>query len=133
MDGYGIAGGCAEVGPAMVNAWETGAAALGIDALVGYPRWWSHPMTLMGAAISSYDQRMNREALNPGRLRMRGVALAFGIPLLAGAAKWTLVWVVGQACGDQSAASYVRSDKRELWRAAKESFRYLAERFLVTL
>ncbi len=80
----------------MVNAWETGAAALGIDALVGDPRGWPHPVTLMGAAIGSYDRRMNREALDPGRLRMRGVTLAFGIPLLAGAATWALVWVAGR-------------------------------------
>lgn len=41
------------------------------------------------------------------------------------------VIVQGRVFGDQSAASYMRSDKEELWRAAKDSFRYLAERFSV--
>ena len=41
------------------------------------------------------------------------------------------VIVQGRVYADQSAASYMRSDKEELWRAAEESFRYLAERFPV--
>ena len=80
----------------MVNTWGMGAAALGIDALVGDPRGWPHPVTLMGAAIGTYDQRMNCDSLDAGRLRMRGIVLAFGIPLVAGGVAWTLVWGAGQ-------------------------------------
>lgn len=41
------------------------------------------------------------------------------------------VIVQGRVYADQSAASYMRSDKVELWRAAQESFRCLSERFTV--
>ncbi|NMP23885.1 cobyric acid synthase [Sulfobacillus harzensis] len=41
------------------------------------------------------------------------------------------VIVQGRVYADQSAASYMRSDKEELWRVAEESFRYLSERFPV--
>lgn len=41
------------------------------------------------------------------------------------------VVVLGRVQGNQSAASYMRSGKEELWQAAQESFRYLSERFRV--
>jgi adenosylcobinamide-phosphate synthase len=80
----------------MVNAWETGAAALGIDALVGDPRGWPHPVTLMGAAIGAYDRHVNRDSLGHGPLKIRGLVLAVGIPLMVGAATWAVVWAAGR-------------------------------------
>ncbi|NMP23888.1 adenosylcobinamide-phosphate synthase CbiB [Sulfobacillus harzensis] len=80
----------------MVNTWSLGAAALGVDALVGDPRRWPHPVTLMGVAIGAYDRRVNRDSLGPGRLKICGMVLALGIPLMAGAATWALVWVAGR-------------------------------------
>ncbi|NMP23693.1 cobalamin biosynthesis protein CobD [Sulfobacillus sp. DSM 109850] len=70
--------------------------ALGVDALVGDPQGWPHPVTLMGRAIGAYDRRTNRDALGPGGLRIRGMLLAIGIPLMAGGATWILIWGLGR-------------------------------------
>lgn len=88
--------GCAEVGAPMVNTWVMGAAALGVDALVGDPPGWPHPVTLMGAIIGAYDRGLNRDSLAPHALKVRGMVLAVGMPLMAGAATWALVWAAGR-------------------------------------
>ncbi len=80
----------------MVSPWELGAAALGVDGLVGDPQGWPHPVALMGAAIAAFDQRMNQDSCDPGRRRIRGVIVACAIPLAAGGAAWILVWGTGR-------------------------------------
>lgn len=80
----------------MVSTWILGAAALGVDALVGDPRGWPHPVILMGAAIGAYDRRFNRDSLTPGQLRILGLGLALGTALMAGTVTWTLMWIAGR-------------------------------------
>ncbi|PSR21521.1 MAG: cobalamin biosynthesis protein CobD [Sulfobacillus acidophilus] len=80
----------------MVSNWALSAVAMAVDAIIGDPPRWPHPVTLIGAVIGAYDGRMNRQGLRPIRLRVRGAALALGIPILAGSVTWALVWVAGR-------------------------------------
>jgi adenosylcobinamide-phosphate synthase len=80
----------------MVSTWGLAAAALAVDGVVGDPLGWPHPVTLIGAFIGVLDEHMNRAGLGSGLLRIRGAALALGIPLLAGVATWALVWFAGR-------------------------------------
>lgn len=80
----------------MMNGGLDAGLALGVDALVGDPRWWPHPVTLMGSAIGAYDHRVYNATLSPTRLRVRGSLLALGVPIAAFSATWAIVWAFGR-------------------------------------
>ncbi len=80
----------------MVTGGEMGAAAMGVDAVIGDSGGWPHPVVLMGAAITRYDQQMNRSGLSPGVLKVRGLGLAIGLPLVVGVGSWGSIWALGR-------------------------------------
>lgn len=80
----------------MLNTWEIGAAALCVDAAVGDPKGWPHPVVLMGHVIDAYERRMNRDSATAGWRRAQGLVLALGVPLTAGIVTWGVLWVVGR-------------------------------------
>lgn len=80
----------------MVTSGEMSAAAMGVDAAIGDPRGWPHPVVLMGSAITRYDRQMNRSGLSPGALKVRGLILAAGLPLVVGVTSWASIWALGR-------------------------------------
>lgn len=62
------------------------AAALGLEALLGYPSWLfeaiGHPVSWMGAAIARLDRRWNREADAPSQRRRQGIGLLLVLALV---------------------------------------------------
>ncbi|WP_148928064.1 adenosylcobinamide-phosphate synthase CbiB [Paenibacillus methanolicus] len=79
------------------------AAAIAIDWLVGDPRWPTHPVILIGRLISRLERwlRPDSAAPTPGKLKLRGVALALitvmaayaALALLVRAADWVHPYV----------------------------------------
>lgn len=65
-----------------------------LDEVLGDPEGWPHPVRAFGWAIARIDGA--RKGLrSPGLLRLLGVGLALGLPLVAGGFAWAVV----QACG----------------------------------
>jgi adenosylcobinamide-phosphate synthase len=54
-----------------------------LDAAVGDPRWFPHPVRGMGRLISWCDERVRPICRSTGSLRVAGVCLATGLPVLA--------------------------------------------------
>ena len=63
-----------------------------LDAAVGDPRWFPHPVRWMGLIVNWYDRRVQRLVLSPAKQRMAGLLLAVILPAGAYAAGSTLVW-----------------------------------------
>ncbi len=53
-----------------------------LDVMVGDPRWFPHPVRLMGLAIARSEQWVWHLASGPGYERAAGAALAVGLPAL---------------------------------------------------
>ncbi len=53
-----------------------------LDAALGDPRWFPHPVRLMGLAIARYDLWVRRMVRGPGYERAAGTVLAVGLPAL---------------------------------------------------
>ncbi len=70
----------------------TTTAALGVDAIVGDPRFLPHPVRLMGSAINAIEKHANRNTPGTRSLRARGVGLAIAIPVGSAATTWVLIW-----------------------------------------
>lgn len=68
------------------------AVACIIDAAVGDPRWFPHPVRWMGAIISWCDRRIYQLRLSPSKQRMAGVLLAVALPTGAYVAGALLIW-----------------------------------------
>ncbi len=75
------------------GTFTTTAAALGVDAVVGDPRFLPHPVRVIGRGIKTLEQWANRSHLRAMELRVRGVGLALVIPVSSAVATWALVWV----------------------------------------
>lgn len=56
-------------------------AAATLDAVVGDPRWFPHPVRGMGIVIGWCDKHVGRIPCHPTLLRGAGLALALGLPL----------------------------------------------------
>jgi adenosylcobinamide-phosphate synthase len=82
-------------------------AALILDAVIGDPPWlWRtvpHPVALIGRLIDFLDNKLNRVHRSPLDRRLRGMAVAFGLTLVAIAAgvavtelrhRWLWGWAV---------------------------------------
>ncbi|HSL05118.1 MAG TPA: adenosylcobinamide-phosphate synthase CbiB [Nitrospiraceae bacterium] len=68
------------------------AVACLLDAAVGDPRWFPHPVRWMGLIVDWCDRRVHRLFLSPAKQRMAGVLLAVVLPVGAYAAGTMLVW-----------------------------------------
>lgn len=68
------------------------AVACLLDAAVGDPRWFPHPVRWMGLIVDWCDRRVYQLLLSPAKQRMAGVLLAVALPVGAYAAGAMLVW-----------------------------------------
>lgn len=68
------------------------AVACLLDAAVGDPRWFPHPVRWMGAIVDWCDRRVYQLLLTPAKQRMAGVLLAVVLPVGAYAVGAMLVW-----------------------------------------
>ena len=68
------------------------AVACVLDAAVGDPRWFPHPVRWMGSLINGCDRCVHRLLLSPCKQRMAGVLLAVALPTGAYAAGALLIW-----------------------------------------
>lgn len=70
------------------------AAAIVIDWTVGDPKWPTHPVILIGRLIGKLERGLRPEnaALSPGRLKLRGAALALLTVLASYIVLALLVW-----------------------------------------
>ncbi|NOS80584.1 MAG: cobalamin biosynthesis protein CobD [Nitrospira sp.] len=64
-----------------------------LDAAVGDPRWFPHPVRWMGTLIGWYDQRIYRLSLSAANQRAAGVLLAVILPVGAYAAGALCIWL----------------------------------------
>lgn len=55
--------------------------AASLDAVVGDPRWFPHPIRGIGMAIEWCDQNIRKLSWHPRVLRTAGIVLALGLPL----------------------------------------------------
>ena len=68
------------------------AAACIVDAAVGDPRWFPHPVRWMGSIVEWCDRHVDRMVLSPSTQRMVGVWLAAALPTGTYAAGALLIW-----------------------------------------
>lgn len=68
------------------------AVACLLDAAVGDPRWFPHPVRWMGSIVDWCDRRVHRVLLSPAQQGMAGVFLAVVLPAGAYAAGVLLIW-----------------------------------------
>ncbi len=64
-----------------------------LDAAVGDPRWFPHPVRGMGAIVNWYDRRIHRLLLSFANQRMAGVLLAVALPSGAYGAGALFIWL----------------------------------------
>lgn len=60
--------------------------AAALDAALGDPRWFPHPVRAMGAVIAWFDHRIRSLCRTDQALRIAGVCLAIGLPVAVYAA-----------------------------------------------
>jgi adenosylcobinamide-phosphate synthase len=68
------------------------AVACLLDAAVGDPRWFPHPVRWMGAVVTWCDRRVHQLLLSPTKQRISGVLLAVALPAGAYGAGALLIW-----------------------------------------
>lgn len=73
------------------------AVACVLDAAVGDPRWFPHPVRWMGSIVNWCDQRVCQLLLSPAKQRVAGVLLAVALPAGAYAVGALLIWFGGLA------------------------------------
>lgn len=66
-----------------------------LDAWWGDPRWFPHPVRLMGRCIAGYEAAIRRVVTRPTGLRTAGFALAVALPIGAWAVGWGLIRLAG--------------------------------------
>ncbi len=69
--------------------------ALGLDWLIGDPRWLPHPVRLMGAATAFLEARLNRAKRSAGERVIRGFLAVLAVAVLSALAGWALAAYVG--------------------------------------
>lgn len=68
-----------------------------LDAAIGDPRWFPHPVRLMGTVIVWYESRIRMVIHTPAGLRTAGIVLAIGLPALTYAMGWLAIELAGWA------------------------------------
>jgi len=68
------------------------AVACLLDAAVGDPRWFPHPVRWMGFLVNWCDRRVHQLLLSPAKQRIAGVLLAVGLPAGAYVVGAFLIW-----------------------------------------
>jgi adenosylcobinamide-phosphate synthase len=68
------------------------AVACVLDAAVGDPRWFPHPVRWIGSIVNWCDRRVHRLLLSPAKQRMAGVLLAVALPAGSYVAGALLIW-----------------------------------------
>lgn len=63
-----------------------------LDAAVGDPRWFPHPVRWMGSLVDWYDRRTYQLFLSPAKQRLAGLLLAVALPSGAYAVGVLLIW-----------------------------------------
>ena len=71
------------------------ATACIVDAVVGDPRWFPHPVRWLGSVVEWCDRHVDRLVFSPPKQRMAGVLLAAALPTGAYAAGAVLIWLGG--------------------------------------
>jgi adenosylcobinamide-phosphate synthase len=69
------------------------AMACVLDAAIGDPRWFPHPVRWMGFLVDWYDRLVHRLLLSPAKQRMAGVLLAAALPAGSYGAGVLLIWL----------------------------------------
>jgi adenosylcobinamide-phosphate synthase len=69
------------------------AVACLLDAAVGDPRWFPHPVRWMGFLVDWYDRRIYQLLLSPAKQRIAGLLLAVVLPFGAYAVGVLLIWL----------------------------------------
>jgi adenosylcobinamide-phosphate synthase len=69
------------------------AMACVLDAAIGDPRWFPHPVRWMGFLVDWYDRLVHRLFLSPSKQRMAGVLAAVALPVGAYAVGALLMWL----------------------------------------
>jgi adenosylcobinamide-phosphate synthase len=69
------------------------AVACLLDAAVGDPRWFPHPVRWMGSFVDWYDRRVYQLLLSPAKQRIAGLLLAVALPFGAYAVGVLLIWL----------------------------------------
>ena len=69
--------------------------ALGLDWLIGDPRWLPHPVRLMGYLTAFLDARLNRAKRSEGERVIRGLLAVIAVIGLSAAAGWAVANYVG--------------------------------------
>ncbi|MDP7343086.1 MAG: adenosylcobinamide-phosphate synthase CbiB [Alphaproteobacteria bacterium] len=69
--------------------------ALGLDWLIGDPRWLPHPVRLMGAATAFLEACLNRAKRSAGERVIRGFLAVLAVAVLSALAGWALAAYVG--------------------------------------
>lgn len=65
--------------------------ACALDATIGDPRTWPHPVRWMGKLVAYAERSIRRFCDRPPSLRIAGSVLALGLPSLAFLLSWTLI------------------------------------------
>lgn len=106
-----------------------------LDALLGDPRWFPHPVRAIGAAIQSAERAIRAHVTEPSSLRLAGVALALLLPTLVYIiAEWTIAigailspWIGGLLL---LVIAWTTVAARDLWDHARAVFHALSEQDL---
>ena len=64
-----------------------------LDAAIGDPRWFPHPVRWMGFLVDWYDRLIHRLFLSPSKQRMAGLLLAAALPAGSYGAGVLLIWL----------------------------------------
>jgi adenosylcobinamide-phosphate synthase len=64
-----------------------------LDAAIGDPRWFPHPVRWMGSLINWCDRRIHQLVLSSAKQRMAGALLAVALPAGAYAAGALFIWL----------------------------------------
>jgi len=62
-----------------------------MDALIGDPRWFPHPVRLMGRMVTWYERWVGRRTLTAPLQRVMGIVLALGLPVLVYFFTWLVI------------------------------------------
>ena len=66
-----------------------------LDATIGDPRWFPHPVRLIGMVIGWYENKMRMVVHTRAGLRTAGIVLAIGLPALSYAIGWVAIVFAG--------------------------------------
>ncbi len=91
-----------------------------LDAALGDPNWFPHPVRVMGRSIAWLDHRVRTIAQSAMSLRMAGICLAVGLPLLTYAVGAVIIDEAEQVAGWLGSAltvglAWTTLAARDLW------------------